>query len=59
MNSADESPNQIPLSALPLLLLKYLEIVVVAVWDIKPCPPNLNRKIPINKKNKILIVEKK
>ena len=27
-NSAQDKPNQIPLNALPLLLLKYLEIVV-------------------------------
>ena len=31
INSADESPNQLVLKALPLDLLKYLEIVVVAV----------------------------
>ena len=36
INSAEESPNQIPLSALPLLLLKYLDIVVDEVCDIKP-----------------------
>ena len=36
INSADESPNQIPLRALPLLLLKYLEIVVDEVCDISP-----------------------
>ena len=28
INSADDKPNQIPLSALPLRLLKYLDIVV-------------------------------
>ena len=36
INSADDRPNQIPLKALPLLLLKYLEIVVDEVWDINP-----------------------
>tara|TARA_Y100000816_G_scaffold8235_1_gene5288 strand:- start:12 stop:170 length:159 start_codon:yes stop_codon:yes gene_type:complete len=28
INSADDSPNHIPLRARPLLLLKYLDIVV-------------------------------
>ena len=45
INSADESPNQLVLKALPLDLLKYLEIVVVAVWDIIPWPENLMRNI--------------
>ena len=50
INSAEESPNQIPLNALPRLLLKYLEIVVDEVCDINPCPENLIKKIPtINK----------
>ena len=31
INSADESPNQLILKALPLVLVKYLEIVVDAV----------------------------
>jgi len=30
-NSADERPNQLILKALPLVLVKYLEIVVEAV----------------------------
>ena len=50
INSADESPNQIPLSALPLLLLKYLDIVVDEVCDIKPWPENLIKKIAITNK---------
>ena len=36
MNSAADIPNQTALSALPRLLLMYLEIVVVDVWDINP-----------------------
>ena len=36
INSADDRPNQIALKAFPLLSLKYLEIVVVEVCDIKP-----------------------
>ena len=68
INSAEDRPNQIPLNALPLLLLKYLEIVVDEVCDIKPCPENLIKKIEIirnvmlfmkekskDEKNKILI----
>ena len=51
MNSAVESPNQQVLKALPLDLVKYLEIVVVAVWDIIPWPENLIKKIAI-KSNK-------
>ena len=50
INSADERPNQIPLRARPLLLLKYLDIVVDDVWDINPCPENLMRKIAMIKK---------
>ena len=44
-NSAEERPNHIPLRALPRLLLKYLDIVVEEVCDIKPCPENLIKKI--------------
>jgi len=47
------------LKALPLDLVKYLEIVVVAVWDIKPCPENLIKKIAINKNDIDEIFEKK
>ena len=50
INSATDNPNQPVLSALPLDFVKYLEIVVVAVWDIMPCPENLIKKIDINKK---------
>ena len=61
INSAEDNPNQIVLSALPRVLLKNLEIVVVAVWLIKPWPENLNKKIPnankyissIKEKNKL------
>ena len=50
MNSANERPNQLILKAFPLDFTKYLEIVVVAVCDIIPCPENLIKKIAINKK---------
>ena len=46
-NSAEDKPNQIPLSAFPLLLLKYREIVVDEVCDIKPCPEYLITNIAI------------
>ena len=59
MNSAVERPNQQVLSALPLDFVKYLEIVVVAVWDIIPCPENLIKKIAINRKIADEIFEKK
>ena len=59
MNSAVERPNQHVLSALPLDFVKYLEMVVVAVWDIIPCPENLIKKIAINKKKTEEILEKK
>ena len=36
INSAVDSPNQAILNAFPLLLLKYLEIVVLEVCDISP-----------------------
>ena len=44
---------------MPLDLLKYLEIVVVAVCDIIPCPENLIKKIAKNKKVNDEILEKK
>ena len=47
------------LKALPLDLVKYLEMVVVAVWDIMPWPENLIKKIAINNKGIEDIVEKK
>ena len=59
MNSAVDNPNHPVLSALPLDLVKYLEIVVVAVWDIIPCPANLIRKIATNKNAIDDIFEKK
>ena len=59
INSAVESPNQTALKALPLRWLKYLDIVVVEVWDIRPCPENLIKKIPIIKRYKLFIKEKK
>ena len=46
INSAVDNPNQPVLKAFPLDLVKYLEIVVVAVWDINPCPDSLIKKIP-------------
>ena len=59
INSAEDKPNQPMLNALPLDFVKYLEIVVVAVWDIIPWPENLIRKIAINKKVIEEIFEKK
>ena len=59
INSADERPNQLILRALPLVLVKYLEIVVDAVWDIIPWPENLIKNIAINNKNIDDIFEKK
>ena len=59
INSAEERPNHIPLSARPLLLLKYLDIVVDAVWDINPWPENLIKKIAIMSKYIFVISEKK
>ena len=59
MNSAVERPNQQVLRAFPLDFVKYLEMVVVAVWDIIPCPENLIKKIAINKKITEEIFEKK
>ena len=59
INSADDNPNQPMLKALPLDCVKYLEIVVVAVWDINPWPENLIKKIPINKNKTEEILEKK
>ena len=50
MNSAVERPNQHVLKAFPLDFVKYLEMVVVAVCDIIPCPENLIKKIAMNKK---------
>ena len=50
INSAVDKPNQIVLKAFPLDLSKNLEMVVVEVWLIKPCPENRIKKIPINKK---------
>ena len=47
------------LKAFPLDLVKYLEMVVVAVWDIMPWPENLIKKIAINNKGIEDIVEKK
>ena len=59
MNSATERPNQPVLKAFPLDFVKYLEIVVVAVWDIIPWPENLIKKIAINKNITDEILEKK
>ena len=59
MNSAEDKPNQIMLNALPLDFVKYLEIVVEAVWDINPCPENLIKKIATNKNATDDVLEKK
>ena len=59
MNSAEDKPNQIILNALPLDFVKYLQMVVEAVWDINPCPENLIKKIATNKNATDDILEKK
>ena len=59
INSAVDKPNHPVLSAFPLDFVKYLDIVVVAVWDINPWPENLIKKIPINKNKTEEILEKK
>ena len=59
MNSAEDKPNQIMLNALPLDFVKYLEMVVEAVWDINPCPENLIKKIATNRKATDDVLEKK
>ena len=59
MNSAEDKPNQIMLNALPLDFVKYLEMVVEAVWDINPCPENLIKKIATNRKATEDVLEKK
>ena len=46
------------LRAFPLDLSKNLEIVVVAVWLIKPWPENLIKNIPTAKKYTLFIKEK-
>ncbi len=47
------------LKAFPRDFVKYLEIVVVAVWDIIPWPENLIKKIEIKRSNIEDILEKK
>ena len=59
MNSAEDKPNQIMLNAFPLDFVKYLEIVVEAVWDINPCPENLIKNIATNKNATEDVLEKK
>ena len=59
MNSAEDKPNQIMLNAFPLDFVKYLEIVVEAVWDINPCPENLIKNIATNKNATDDVLEKK
>ena len=59
MNSAEDKPNQIMLNAFPLDFVKYLEMVVEAVWDINPCPENLIKKIATNRKATDDVLEKK
>ena len=59
MNSAEDKPNQIMLNAFPLDFVKYLEIVVDAVWDINPCPENLIKNIATNKNATDDVLEKK
>jgi len=50
INSAKDKPSQVVLKARPLVFSKNLEIVVVAVCDISPCPDSLIKKIDKNKK---------
>ena len=59
INSAKDKPSQVILSARPLVFSKNLDIVVVAVWDISPCPDNLIKKIDRNKKTTDEILENK
>ena len=59
INSAKDKPSQVVLSALPLLFSKNLDIVVVAVWDISPCPESRIKKIDRNKKITDEILENK
>ena len=59
INSAVERPNQTVLKAFPLDFVKYLEVVVVAVWDVIPWPENLIKNIAINKNDTDEIFEKK
>ena len=59
INSAVDKPNHIVLRAFPLDLVKYLEIVVDAVWDIIPWPENLMRNIEINSIDIVEIFEKR
>ena len=47
------------LNAFPLDFVKYLEIVVEAVWDINPCPENLIKNIATNKNATDDVLEKK
>ena len=49
INSAKDNPSQVILKAFPLLFSKYLEVVVVAVWDINPWPESLIKNIEMNK----------
>ena len=46
------------LSALPRVLVKYLDIVVEAVWDIIPWPENLINNIATKRNATELIFEK-
>ena len=50
INSAVDNPNQVIPKAFPRLWSKYLETLVVAVWDINPWPESLIKKIEKNKK---------
>ena len=59
INSAVDRPNHPALRAFPLDFVKYLAMVVVAVWDINPWPENLIKKTAINKKVIDEILEKK
>ena len=59
INSAADKPNHPVLKAFPLDIVKYLEIVVVAVWAIIPCPENLIKKIATNNNIVDEIFEKK
>ena len=50
INSATDKPNHVILRDLPLFKLKNLDMLVLAVCAINPCPDNLKRNIPANSK---------
>ena len=59
INSAKERPSHVALKALPLVFSKNLDIVVLAVCDISPCPESLIKKIEKKRKINDEILENK